>query len=671
MSGSQQLLLAAVQQAVATDPDFEYTTLLLPGNGTNGAQNNTFLDSSTNNFTITRNGNTTQGTFSPFSQTGWSNFFDGSGDYLSVARDNVFLPGANTDFTIEAWVYLTATPGATDAQILGFGEYGLNSDYVFAINSSRELFFYFSSSNTVCANTTTLVPLNAWTYVAVSRSGTGSNNLKVFVNGNAASFSVNSTLVGTGGNNLTIGADANGDESNLTGYITNIRFINGTGYTSLTVPTAPLTAITNTQLLTCQSNRFVDNSSNAFAITRNGDVSVQAFSPFNPTAAWSAATYGGSGYFDGSGDYLTVPDDADFDFGSGEFTVEAFFYPTSTGDRVIVSAWSSPDANSAWEIIYFSGTLYCQVASSSTVTTLTTSSYPLNQWNHIAMVRTGNTLSAYLNGTRFATTAYSSTINNGNNGPSIGARAGGSSFPYLGFLSDVRVIKGAGPYDATQTTLTIPTAPLTAITNTQLLTNFTNAGIYDATSKNDLETVGNAQISTTQSKFGGSSMYFDGTGDYVASASSPLLALGTGNLTVEFWFRANSVGTNQRIVQNTVGGFDSTSYILRINGSSKLEVAFAYPDVSASSTTTIANDTWYHVAMVRNGTSVKVYLNGVEEMSGTSSGNMSNQYAYVGGYYNVGPAEYFTGYVQDVRITKGIARYTTAFTPPTTAFPLF
>jgi len=58
---------------VDSDPYFNYTTLLLPGNGTNGAQNNTFVDSSTNAFTITRNGNTTQGTFSPFSQTGWSN----------------------------------------------------------------------------------------------------------------------------------------------------------------------------------------------------------------------------------------------------------------------------------------------------------------------------------------------------------------------------------------------------------------------------------------------------------------------------------------------------------------------------------------------------------------------------------------------------------------------
>jgi len=68
----------------SSDPQFNYVSALLTGDGTNGAQNNTFIDSSANNFTITRAGNTTQGSVSPYGGN-WSNYFDGSGDYLSVA----------------------------------------------------------------------------------------------------------------------------------------------------------------------------------------------------------------------------------------------------------------------------------------------------------------------------------------------------------------------------------------------------------------------------------------------------------------------------------------------------------------------------------------------------------------------------------------------------------
>jgi hypothetical protein len=669
MSGSQQLLLAAVQQAVATDPDFEYTTLLLPGNGTNGAQNNTFLDSSTNNFTITRNGNTTQGTFSPFSQTGWSNFFDGSGDYLSVASNAAFGMGTG-DFTLECWVYPTAY-NASASVLIDFRsgsepsvkpdlEYGNTGTLIYRVNGS-----------TVITGGT--ISLNTWTHVALARS---SGTTKMFINGTQSGSSYSDTNNYGATSACRLGADDDGTANAfMTGYMSNARVVKGTAvYTAdFTPPTAPLTAITNTSLLTCQSNRFVDNSSNAFAITLNGDVSVQAFSPFNPTAAWSAATNGGSGYFDGSGDYLSVARDNVFLPGANtDFTIEAWVYLTATpgATDAQILGFGEYGLNSDYVFaINSSRQLFFYFSSSNTVCTNTTTLVPLNAWTYVAVSRSGtgsNNLKVFVNGNAASFSVNSTLVGTGGNNLTIGADANGDETNLTGYITNIRFINGTG-----YTSLTVPTLPLTAITNTQLLTNFTNAGIYDATSKNDLETVGNAQISTAQSKFGGSSMYFDGTGDYVASASSPLLALGTGNLTVEFWFRASSVGTNQRIVQNTVGGFDSTSYILRINGSSKLEVAFAYPDVSASSTTTIANDTWYHVAMVRNGTSVKVYLNGVEEMSGTSSGNMSNQYAYVGGYYNVGPAEYFTGYVQDVRITKGIARYTTAFTPPTTAFPLF
>ena len=82
------------------DDYFNLVTLLLPGTGTNGAQNNTFLDSSSSSVTVTRNGTPTQGTFSPFSQTGWSGYFDGSGDYLTVAN-NAALNFGTGNMTIE------------------------------------------------------------------------------------------------------------------------------------------------------------------------------------------------------------------------------------------------------------------------------------------------------------------------------------------------------------------------------------------------------------------------------------------------------------------------------------------------------------------------------------------------------------------------------------------
>ena len=87
------------------DPYFQYVTSLLHGDGTNGGQNNTFLDSSSNAFTITRNGNTTQGSFSPYGSN-WGNYFDGTGDYLTIAN-NAALQFGTGDFTVEGWFYLS------------------------------------------------------------------------------------------------------------------------------------------------------------------------------------------------------------------------------------------------------------------------------------------------------------------------------------------------------------------------------------------------------------------------------------------------------------------------------------------------------------------------------------------------------------------------------------
>ena len=650
---------------VAGDPYFNYTTLLLPGNGTNGAQNNTFLDSSTNAFSITRNGNTTQGTFSPFSQTGWGNYFDGSGDYLSGPTNNA-VSTFTGDFTIEAWFNFSSI--AADCTIAACIEAGPPElGWLFRWRQAG-LDFRFYSSALGSFDFPYTPTVGAWTHVAISRSGT---DLKCFINGTqiGSTQTASGTITRSTVNPLTVGGGQYAATS-TNGYLSNVRIVNGTAvYTAaFTPPTAPLTAIANTSLLTCQSNRFIDNSSNAFAITRNGDVSVQAFSPFNPTAAWSAATNGGSGYFDGSGDYLTTASSTSLALGSGDFTVDVWFYPTTT--------------NTYFLIDFRTGcTLYFYVTSGTTVNVAiggnsetTFSGVVTNAWNHFACVRSGsgsNNVSYYLNGVRGAqqtdTTNFSSATT-----ITLGKRYiafSGNDFYLQGYLGSTRLVVGSAVYSGA--TYTVPTAPLTAITNTQLLCNFTNAGIYDATAKNDLETVGNAQISTTQSKFGGSSISFDGSGDYLYPPIGQTFNSGTGDFTFECWAYFNSVATGVVIGAATSGGSVSGAFTLYISASGVLRLYG--PSVSGTTTSSVATGTWYHLAVTRSGNTFTLWVDGVSAGTFTDSGSINGNNALCP--FGIGKWPLYAGfdlnaYLQDVRFTRGIARYTTGFTPPTTAFPV-
>ena len=175
---------ASVDGGAAADPNFNQTTLLLHGDGTNGAQNNTFLDSSSNTFTITRNGNTTQGTFSPFSvaEGEWSNYFDGSGDYLTVADNAAFQVGSGA-FTLECWVYLTTT--GTDIRIYSYqpasGTASVMNLYRLATNVFALALRDSGGSGYTEYTTTSTVLANTWYHVAAARDASG--NIAIWVNG--------------------------------------------------------------------------------------------------------------------------------------------------------------------------------------------------------------------------------------------------------------------------------------------------------------------------------------------------------------------------------------------------------------------------------------------------------------------------------------------------------
>ena len=464
----------------------------------------------------------------------------------------------------------------------------------------------------------------------------------------------------------------------MNGYISNVRLVNGTAvYTSnFTVPTTPLTAITNTSLLTCQSNNFVDNSINRFAITRNGDTSVQAFSPFNPDAPYSTTSVGGSGYFDGSGDYLTVADNTAFEFGSGDFTIEGWFYALSVAsDTTIVSKWTATGtANSnSWLLFVTSGvaTFLTSTNGSAVDVNISGGTVTVNSWNHIAVSRSGNTYSLYLNGTRTATTTNSNSLADVATVVAIGRYSGGT-FGYMnGYISNARIVKGTAVYTSA---FTPPTAPLTAVTNTQLLLNYTNAGIPDATAKNVLETVGNAQISTAQSKFGGSSMLFDGSGDALILPASQNLALETGNFTIEMWvYGANNGGTVGGSYPRlfSLGTVQTTGSIESYNAAGTLYVEIFGSSITFTAST-LLNSSWNHFAISRSGSSVKAFVNGTQVGSTLTNSTNLNRAASSTSIIGASTASTgnFNGYIDDLRITKGYARYTANFTPPTSAFPL-
>jgi hypothetical protein len=210
------------------------------------------------------------------------------------------------------------------------------------------------------------------------------------------------------------------------------------------------------------------------------------------------------------------------------------------------------------------------------------------------------------------------------------------------------------------------------VTGGALLLNYTNAGIYDATSKNDLETVGNAQISTTQSKFGGSSIYLDGNGDRLIEPASPNLALGSGDFTIECWLRRSSLSSAQAAILQMSSGADSYSLLFGYTSSPNLVIYIssngASWDIASGQTLgTVQNDTWVHYALTRYGSTFKAFQNGVQQSTWTSSSSIyqaTNQVSI--GYAQA--THQLAGYINDLRITKGIARYTSNFTPPTTAF---
>jgi hypothetical protein len=177
--------------------------------------------------------------------------------------------------------------------------------------------------------------------------------------------------------------------------------------------------------------------------------------------------------------------------------------------------------------------------------------------------------------------------------------------------------------------------------------------------------VGNAQISTAQSKFGGASIAFDGTGDYLTVPSSLEFAFGTQDFTVEAWVYFGNLTSFSSIAGSRDGGNTLTGWTIGLNSS---EAPYFYTNSFNIQGSALSQNTWHHIAVTRSGTSLKMFANGTQAGStATDSRDYTNQTFAVGA--TIDGNQVFNGYIDDLRITKGIARYTANFTPPIAQFP--
>lgn len=649
-------LLGSVS-SLPQDDNFENVTLLLSGDGTNGAQNNTFLDSSTNNFTITRNGNTTQGSFSPYGSN-WSNFFSSS--FLRSAASSALAVGSG-NFTMEAWIFVTST-GLTDNWIMS-----LSLDVRLRIGSTDKLEFY-DGVNNISIKSTGSLTANTWNHVAVVRSGTGSNQVKLYING----VNDGTGTCATNFNSATYTADvgnAVGYSLFFPGYISNVRVTKDAVYTANFTPsTTPLTAITNCVYLTCQSNRFIDNSASGLTITVNGTPQVTRFSPFNPTAPYSTSVIGGSGYFDGSGDYITTPSNSTFAWGTGDFTIECWLYNNvalASGGTNIVGTMSSGGG------ILYGNTTYGIAWNAFGVGNVLTYStqLPLNSWNHVAYSRQSGTGRLFVNGALVASGSDS------NNYTATTFNAGGTSTQYYtGYISNLRVVNSAVYTSA----FTPPTAPVTAITNTSLLTNFTNAGIPDLAMMNDLETVGNAQVSTSVKKYGTGSLAFDGTGDYLYT-NNQIGFPTNAPFTLELWFYQNSSGNAGIFCKGGGAGSWSTSnghqFLLFIESGTLYWMWNNAGSNTQISTTPPSTGAWHSLIIGYNGTTTRFWIDGTSVGTSTTGYTLPTTRNIVTTGILPDLSTYpLNGYIDDLRFTQGIDRYgvgNSTITPPTSALPTY
>ena len=375
----------------------------------------------------------------------------------------------------------------------------------------------------------------------------------------------------------------------------------------------------------------VNCTSTTKALTNNGNTTLSSA---------KSNFYARSIYFDGTDDDITITATAETNIGVGDFTVEGWVYNTRSQEQSYVTNWNS---GGQFQVQMSSGgALQASWAPYSTAVYAITDAQAivLNQWMHFAYVREGSLFTLYKNGRSVGT---QTSINNTttNNNIILGENGLNQDRDFQGYLQDIRIYKGIAKY----TSNFIP-----ASTQPDIIKDSPSGTVYDS----ELE----------KSVSGAASTKKEGNQNISVAASSDF-AFGTGDFTVEGYFYITDSGSNSN-AWDLRDGSDAEQFFLRcINGTS-WDLRFSGGQLA---TFTAEVKIWNHIAVSRSGSTLKIFVNGVQTNSISNSSNATNTGPLlISTFFDTtgsGTDYGFSGLVSNFRVVKGTGLYTQDFVPPT------
>lgn len=660
------------------DTFYNYVSLIINAESTLAVYNNsTFIDSSTNNFSVSTVGTPSQGSFSPYSPAGWSVLC--TNGYIRVPNVSSFNLSAD-DFTIEFWGYNTTTRATyPEAWKFGYSVNQFDNGIYFQPSPNSQALVVGAGTGWATPELGTFTFLNVpslyeWHHYATVRKG---KYITSYIDGVAVQRAVYSSAIKPSDVAAAYGGHIG---VSFNGYISDFRVIRGEAMYSgdtFNPPTTPLESTPKTILLTCNSNKIEDKSSYGWALTA---VNAPPVIPTSPYTDFNSSNY--SGYFRGSNSYLTFTTSRNYTLSGSSFTVECWAYPTSlaggNGYYTLVDAGLS----SGWDLsLKNDGSVSWQA--NSIRTDLSAGCITRAKWYHIAASYSTQTslVSVYVDG-GLVGTATGLPVSNATISLQVGRTMNNNQL-YTGYISNLRITKGESVYNSN---FTPPTSGLASNSNTTMLT--LNTPVLFDNSPNSNSYIFSNMNSTRFSPFTTTSKYtynnysaFYNNTNSLGFLNLSSIELSGSDFTVEFWAKPAS---HNQIMSPTIviGDVPSANkvyagwpkdifFFTRFNGVS-CNVVMSRPGTNymfEREINNVVNGNWRHYAFVRRGNNFSVFVDGVSSL-GVALGY--NPISTVGkpwsiGHYigSNGGLGGYRGYLSNVRVVSGQAIYTGDFTPST------